>query len=93
MYDVLDEDSNFTVRMFRGVDLYPHIRKAIVDKYKFNLRRRHLVMAKESKMRLSDYLIAESTIQIANTEIARRLYRDRIIKHYPKNAEFIRILK
>lgn len=79
--------------MFRGMGLYPHIALKLEGFYLLNLRKHHLLLAAENKMRIQDYLIAVRTIQIANTEITRKLYKDRIIKNYPKNAEFIRILK
>lgn len=91
----IDAWSDYLDRMFLGKSLYPTIREEIKERFS-NMRAYQLEYykrsAKENKMMFSDYLIVTCTKQIANTEIARKIHRDKIIKPYPKSAEYIRIL-
>lgn len=80
-------------QILRGTDLYPHIRIRISEYYIGHLHEHHRLMAKENKMRLSDWLILGSTKEIPNTKIARKLLRDRIIKPYSEDTKYIRIMK
>lgn len=78
--------------ILRGKGLYPHIEEQIKGIYRYQVKRHHQMIAKENKMKLSDWLIINCTKEIANTEIGRKIFRDKIIKPYPKDAEKIRVL-
>lgn len=88
--------SQILENMFRGLDLYPHIRYRMIDKV-HSLKNYQVMKLKEDAkhmgVHLSDYMVAVLTKKIPNTKIARKVHKDNIIKPYPEDSGYIRILE
>jgi hypothetical protein len=80
--------------LFRGHDYYPNIvSKIAIYIVREGVLLRHIYLAKVARMKLDDSIIKEYTSKIKNTRLARKVHKDRIVKNYKEDEEWIRILK
>lgn len=83
---------DFILQILRGKGLYPDVMEKLADKYKGVNLLHYKNMAREERIKLSDLLVECGTKQVKNTKIARKLYKDRLIRSYGDDEKWLRVL-